>query len=458
MLNTNRSKEIQRVLIVTMAANLLVAAAKLVVGLLTGSLAMISDGANSALDSTSNVIGLIGNALASRPPDREHPYGHRRFETLASMMVSVLLILTAWEIVKSSVSRLTEGGAPQIGLMNFISMIVTLVVNIGVTTYEHRQGKRLGSEFLLADAEYTRSSILVSVTVIASLIAVRLGWIWMDAATALVVVVLIILAAWRIVRNAVGILVDRAALEAEAVGEIVERVAGVQKVSRVRSRGSSDDIHLDLDVQIAAPTTAEHSASIAQEIRSRLHERYGNLADIQVNFLPARDRPPDYALMARAEADALGLSIHEVTVTSIEDGIVLGMHVEVEPEQSVLSAHQIVSEFERRLHQAIPALKRIDTHIEPAHTCKYTRFDEESAQALGQSALRLAQRLYPDNQWHGLDIHGDTNGGYALTLHCRVAGDMPIHEAHNMAEMAETQIRAALPALQRVTIHTEPLD
>ncbi len=110
MVDVNRSKEIQRVLIVTMAANLLVAAAKLIVGLLTGSLAMISDGANSALDSTSNVIGLIGNAIASRPPDREHPYGHRRFETLASMMVSVLLILTAWEIVKSSISRLTEGG------------------------------------------------------------------------------------------------------------------------------------------------------------------------------------------------------------------------------------------------------------------------------------------------------------------------------------------------------------
>jgi cation diffusion facilitator family transporter len=458
MLNMSRSKEIQRVLIITMAANLLVATAKLVVGLLTGSLAMISDGANSALDSTSNVIGLIGNALAARPPDHDHPYGHRRFETLASMMVSILLILTAWEIVKSSISRLTEGGTPQVGLMNFISMLVTLVVNVGVTAYEHREGKRLGSEFLLADAEYTRSSILVSITVVASLIAVRLGWVWMDAAAALVVVVLIMLAAWRIVKNAVGILVDRAALEAEAVGQIVETVAGVQKVSRVRSRGSSDDIHLDLDVHVAAPTTAEHSASIAQEIRSRLRERYGSLTDIQVNFLPIRDRPPDYALMARAEADALGLSIHEVTAAAIEDGLALSMHVEVDPEQSVCSAHQIVSEFEKRLYQAIPNLKRVDTHIEPAHTCKDARLDRDDAYALGQSALRLAQRLYPDNHWHALDIRGDTNGGYALSLHCRVAGDMSIHEAHSMAEMAETQIRAALPVLQRVTIHTEPLE
>ncbi len=119
--------------------------------------------------------------------------------------------------------------------------------------------------------------------------------------------------------------------------------------------------------------------------------------------------------MARAEADALGLSIHEVTATTLEDGIALSMHVEVEPEQSVQSAHQMVSEFERRLLEAIPALKRVDTHIEPAHTCKYIRFDEENARMLAQSALRVAQRLYPDNQWHGLDIHGEANGGYALT-------------------------------------------
>ncbi|MCZ7546578.1 MAG: cation-efflux pump [Anaerolineae bacterium] len=349
-----RYRGVRRVLVVTLAANLLVAAAKLTIGLLTGTLSMVADGVHSTLDGASNVIALVSAFIASRPPDEEHPYGHRRFETLASMFIGGLLMLTAWEIIKSSLGRLSGGEAPEVGAINFVVMIATIGVNIGVTTYESRAGRRLQSEILLADASHTRSDVFVSLTVIASLVAVWLGWTWVDALAALVVVALIARTAWRILRRAADILVDRAALEPDAVAGVVQAVPGVQEVVRVRSRGPGDDIFLDLEVRVAAPTTAEHAAAIATTIRRRLRARFSGLRDVAVHFVPARDGRPDYALIARAEADALGLGVHEVIATKTDGGLILDMHVEVDPAQTVAEAHAVVSLFEEGVRRAVP--------------------------------------------------------------------------------------------------------
>lgn len=237
---------------------------------------------------------------------------------------------------------------------------------------------------------------------------------------------------------------------------VVQQVAGVQRVSRVRSRGPTDEVHLDIDVQVAAPTTAEHSAAIAEEIRAALRAQFSGLSDIQVYFLPARSGPPDYALIARAEADALGLGVHEVTPSNGADGLTVEMHVEVSPEQTVGEAHALVTRLEERLRRVLPDLGRIVTHIEPRPLFETPPLPSEGVHGLARAALEIARRLYPDNYWHDLDIRPEADGGYALSMHCYVQPDMPLEEAHRLAEKVETQVKAALPALHRVTIHTEP--
>jgi divalent metal cation (Fe/Co/Zn/Cd) transporter len=296
--------------------------------------------------------------------------------------------------------------------------------------------------------------------VIASLIAVEFGLTWVDSAAALVVVVLIGIVAWRIVSNAAAILVDRAALDAGAVSQVVQRVAGVQGVARVRSRGPSDEVHLDLDLQVAGPTTAEHTDAIAGEVRKQLRERFTGLDDIQVNFVPRRDTPPDITLTARAQADALGLGVHEVISipTSAGDMLALEMHVEVEPDQSVGEAHALVTEFERRLKGVIPNLERIVTHIEPAEKITDVPTHDGIATILERKALNIAEALYPKYEWHELEVRPEPDGGYALSMHCHVSASMPLEQAHHIAEEVETRVRAALPELHRVTIHTEPPD
>ncbi|HLV43489.1 MAG TPA: cation diffusion facilitator family transporter [Aggregatilineales bacterium] len=454
-----RDRQVQRVLMGTLAANLLVAAAKIIVGLATRSLAMVSDGVHSSLDATSNIVGLVSVRLASRPPDETHPYGHRRFETLASMLIGGLLMLTAWEIVKGSINRLSQNVTPEITTVSFAVMVVTILINIGVSTFEAREGKRLQSEILNADSHHTRSDIFVSLTVLASLIAVRLGYGWLDAAAALVVVVLIAIPAWDILSRSVNVLVDRAPLEPGRVERVVREVPGVEHVTQVRSRGSLGNIHIDLDVQVPAPTTADQSAAIAREIRERLGAGIEGLEDIRIYFLPTPDVDPDVAQVARAEGDALGLGVHEVIPVQDAAGrLKVDMHVELPPALTVGEAHELVTQLEDRLRAAIPDLTRVVTHMEPAHRGESARQEGPSARELAAQAHDLAAELYPEVSWHDLEIRLESDGGYALSMHGAVSPATPLEAAHRIAEEVETAIRATLPQFHRVTIHTEPPD
>jgi cation diffusion facilitator family transporter len=454
--DTSRQAQVRRALILTLIANLLVAIAKATIGLITGSLAMVGDGIHSSLDATSNVIGLISTAIAARPPDEDHPYGHRRFETLASLLIGGMLLLSAWEIAKGAVNRLTTGETPEVTALSFVVMIGTLAVNLGVSIYESRIGKRLNSEILQADAQHTRSDVWVSLTVLGSLAAVALGAGWVDAAAALLVVILIVRAAWGIIRRSVDVLVDAAALEAASVSRVAEDVPGIERVTQVRSRGPSDSIQLDLDVQVAAPTTADRSEAIAGEVEDRLRNTFEGVSEVRVHFIPRRDGPLDYALLARAEADALGLGVHEVIPTTGPEGLMLDLHVEAPPELTVGAAHDLVSQFETRMRERLPDLARIVTHIEPAHPHEEVAAHDEYMRRLGYKALELAANEQPDLNWHDADIRREPDGGYALSVHCNLPDDMPLEDAHRLAERVETRLRAELPALHRVTIHTEP--
>lgn len=180
------------------------------------------------------------------------------------------------------------------------------------------------------------------------------------------------------------------------------------------------------------------------------------MKDVQVHFVPLHDTPLDYALIARAEGDSLGLGVHEVIPFTNYLGLALEMHVEVPPDQSVGDAHIIVSEFEKRLQKAIPELKRVVTHIEPFHTHEDVPIYPPDAHELARNALKIAQEVCPDSHFHDLGIRPESDGGYAVSMHCTVDHDMPLDEAHRLAEIVETNVRQEIPAIHRVTIHTEP--
>jgi cation diffusion facilitator family transporter len=176
-----RYDAVARVLWRVLLLNLLVAVAKLVFGYATGAVSIISDGFHSLTDSGSNVMGLIGLRASRKPPDADHPYGHRKFETLAAGGIFVFLLFVVVEVTRAAFDRLTSGLAPEVTVYSFGVMLVTLAINLFVVRYERREGRRLNSEILFADAMHTRSDVLTSCAVLISLASVRLGYPVMDA-------------------------------------------------------------------------------------------------------------------------------------------------------------------------------------------------------------------------------------------------------------------------------------
>lgn len=449
-------REVRRVLLVTLAANLSVALGKIVVGLVTGALSITADGFHSLVDGSSNLVGLIANSIAGKPADEDHPYGHRRFETIAALGIGILLLITAWEIIGGALERLQGGEPPQVTPTMFAVLLVTLVVNIAVNRYEKREGERLNSELLLADAAHTGSDIYVTLSVMISMALVALGIPWADPIAALAIVALIARAAWDILKRTGGILVDTAPLDAGQLEAVVADVPSVERVTRVRSRGSADAAHVDVDVQVAPEMTADHAAAIADAIRRRVQDAFKGVTEVEVHFEPQRDAEPDYALAARARADALGLATHEVRVTEGDTGKVLEMHVEVAPDQTLEEAHARVTELEQAVTADLPEVAEIVTHIEPAlHNGQHETSVNDEDDQLAEQALKLLNENFPEAGWHHLRATR-LNGGYALTLHVSLPAEMTVEQAHTLAENAELRLRSEIPRLYRVTIHTEP--
>ncbi|MCB1037387.1 MAG: cation transporter [Acidobacteria bacterium] len=277
--------KVRRILAVILVLNLLVAAAKLVMGAFIHSLSMVADGFHSLVDSASNVVGLIGISLAARPPDENHPYGHWKFETVAALIIGGLLTMTAWEVLKGCVVRLKTGGAPEVSNLALGVMVATMVVNLLVSAYESRRGRELSSALLTADAAHTRSDFYVSLAVIASLMASRWGYPHVDAVAALVITGAIARAAFQIVKENAGHLTDMAILPPEEVTEVALQVPGVVGVHKVRTRTGPGGGHADLHVQVRADLRLDEAHRIGHRVVDRLKEELG-LGDVVTHMEP----------------------------------------------------------------------------------------------------------------------------------------------------------------------------
>lgn len=293
-MSTRNTAAIQRVLVQVLVLNLAVAVAKLALGTSTNSISMVADGFHSLTDGTSNIVGLIGTYIAARPADVTHPYGHRKFETFAALIIGGLVALTAWEILESSIGRLLHGGAPEVSPLSFTVMGATIVINLIVTTYESRRGRQLKSEVLLADSLQTRSDIFVSLGVIISLIASARGYPILDVGMALLITAIIGWSAYQILRHSADALLDAAALDPETVREVVEQVPGVESAHKIRTRGRSDgDIYADLHIQVPADLRLDQAHVIGHLVQEALHRDLG-LTDVVVHVEPPLGHRTDW--------------------------------------------------------------------------------------------------------------------------------------------------------------------
>jgi cation diffusion facilitator family transporter len=282
--------DVRRVLWITLFLNLAVSAGKIVVGTLSGSVAMVADGYHSLVDGSNNVIGLVVAAFAYAPPDRGHPYGHRKFETAATVAIGLALLALAYHVVTEALGQAASRHLPEVGPLNWAVMIATMAMNLFVSLYEAREGRRLGSEYLVADAVHTRSDLYVSLGVIASFAGAKAGFVWSDSLVAVVISGVIAMQAVRILVSAFNVLTDRAALPADRLGAVAVAVPGVVGVRDVRTRGGADAVYVDLVAFVDGDLTLRAAHDVADRIEQALQEAHPQIVDVVVHLEPSDDR------------------------------------------------------------------------------------------------------------------------------------------------------------------------
>lgn len=267
---------VRRVLVITLLLNLLVAGLKLLVGFWTGSLSLLADTLHSVTDSANNVLALVTNQLASPQPDRDHPYGHQKYEAVGALGIAAFLGIACFEILKNAVERLINGSDPiNLSAIALWIMLAVLGINIGVAFYERSMGRRLHSKILIADAHHTMSDVWITITVLGGLVGVWLGWHWLDIALALPVALLVFKSGWQVLRENLPWLVDEMAIAPEAIHMTVMQVPGVINCHEIASRGVlGRQVFIDMHL-IVEPYDLEKAHKITEQVEKVLDEKYG---------------------------------------------------------------------------------------------------------------------------------------------------------------------------------------
>lgn len=266
-----------------LVANAFVASLKAALGVTIGSIALVADAIHSAIDASSNVVGLIGMTFAAKPPDREHPYGHRRFETIASLVIGVLMVAGIIEILQRAFTAEHE---PEASWPVVAVVAGTIVFNVFISRYEHSRGHALHSSILAADSAHTMSDAFAALVVLAALVGSLMGWSGLDRIAALVVCAIIAWTGVRIIRSNLQALVDASALPREAIEDVAREVSRVRAVRAVRSRRSGDAVHVDLSIIVDGEVPLREAHDTSHDVMDAIRRAFPEVDDVVVHIEP----------------------------------------------------------------------------------------------------------------------------------------------------------------------------
>ncbi|RXE56902.1 cation transporter [Methanoculleus taiwanensis] len=283
-----QSTPVQRTLLFILGLNIFVAVIKAAFGLLAGSVSMVADALHSTFDSTSNIVGLIAVTIAALPPDAKHHYGHGKFETLGTLVIGAMLLLTAYWIISEGYERLVNPASPEITPVTVGVMVAAIAVNIIVYRYERHRGEAYGSEILIADATHTKSDVYVSLSVLAGFGAVLLGFQVADPLIAFGIGILIAKMGLTILYEAAEILSDSANLpcDMDDVRRIVTAIPGVQGCHNFRCRGKPGELFADIHITVRPEITVDRAHDLSVEVEERLKEEISGLREVVVHIEP----------------------------------------------------------------------------------------------------------------------------------------------------------------------------
>ncbi len=465
VLRAHADREKRLVALSSVLAAIFLTGMKLVVGLATGSLGILSEAAHSGLDLVAAAVTFFAVRVSGRPPDREHTYGHGKIENLSALFETVLLLVTCIWIIYEASRRLFFGAEVEVQatVWSFAIMAISIVVDFSRSRVLMKAAKKYDSQALEADAIHFSTDIWSSSVVIVGLalvaLAGRLGAGWLakaDAVAAMGVAGIVTYISIQLGSRTIAGLLDAVPPRLRDDVARAVRVPGVLDVKKVRVRRSGPEAFADVELTVSRDTTFEEADEVAGSAEEAVRAVLPG-ADVMVHVVPVRASNENVLSTVRFLAARHGVGVHGIRLYDVLGHHSMDLHLEVNDKLSVQEAHGVASAFEQALRQTLPGIIRITTHIEPAGETPGVRAASPADASRVIEVLRsLPWDMGVESSPH--DVRVDRlNGQLMLSFHVRLDAGQSITDAHSQTEQIEQALRSRLPELARITIHVEPV-
>jgi cation diffusion facilitator family transporter len=461
--NRELKTEKQAVALNSVFAAVAITALKVVVGITTGSLGILSEAAHSGLDLVAAVITYFSVRVSDRPPDATHQYGHGKVENFSAFIETALLLATCIWIVYEAIKRLFFHSVEiEPSVWAFVVMGTSIIVDIWRSRRLRRVAEKYDSQALLADALHFSTDIWSSSVVVLGLALVMAGrtfsipWLSKaDPIAALVVACIVVYVSWRLARQTIDALLDAApaGIRVRIISQ-VSRLGGVLAVDRVRIRRGGNKYFADISIAMPRNVTFQKSEQVANDA-ARVVRTLLPGADVVVNATARASHSESLFDRIRAVATRNNLNVHDISVQDVNGAIHVEQHVELDETMQLKDAHDRVTRLESEMRAEIPEIASILTHIESEPATIETSDGPVEADTL-ERHIQMVSRSFPEViDMHDL-IFKRVAGRLYLSLHCTLKDDLPLARVHDIQTAMESKFRQEVPALFRVLIHPEP--
>ena len=433
--------------------------AKAVVGLATGSLAILSEAGHSLIDLAATIMTYFAVRVSGKPADAEHHYGHGKIESVSALAETALLFVLSGIVIWAAVGRLLSVAEHSVDATRwaFAVIAVSIVVDFVRARVLYRVADKTASEALEADALHFSSDMWSSIAVLVGLAGVALGYRWTDSVAAIIVALFVCLAGWRLGSRTISTLTDTApAGVADKVIAATKKIKGVVAVERVRARTVGATLFVDLSVAVSRTVPLDRVAILRMAIIAAIRKI---MPGAEVNVAVTPRALDDETVLERVMVIARNkaLAVHHVTVQAIASRLSVSLDLEVDGALSLAAAHDIASDLEAAIRDELGPEVEVETHIEPLQLIGISGREApaERVTAVQAELSKLSSKLRFVREVHDVRVR-DTKEGEIVNFHCRVDPSLTVHDVHDKVDELERGLRRRFPEIKRVIGHAEP--
>jgi cation diffusion facilitator family transporter len=449
----------EKVALTSIAASAGLTLAKAVVGLATGSLAILSEAAHSLLDLAATMMTYFAVRISGKPADAEHHYGHGKIESVSALAETALLFLLSGIVIWEALQRLLggHGHAVEATRWAFLVMAASIVIDFFRARVLYRVAAETSSEALEADALHFGSDMWSSAAVLVGLGAVAYGYTFADSLAAIAVAIFICVAGWRLGRRTFDTLTDTApAGAATKIAAGLARIPGIVAVERIRARQSGGVLFVDLVVAVSRTLPLDRVAALKDRIVQKVREDSPG-AEVTVTTEPRALDNETVLERVMVIARNRGLAVHHLTMHSIGVRLAVSLDLEVDGTLSLGAAHDIASGLEAAIREELGPGVEVETHIEPMEPPDVSGRDAapQRVKAVGEALKEIAPKIGLVGEIHDVRVR-EADAGEIVNFHCMVDSGVQVAAAHDKVDELERALRLRFPSIRRVIGHAEP--